>query len=190
MLGKQEKRKCFSMIAIVKVGAGTMYLNFLSQAVYPLVAPRQTTAEEVLLTIELTASVDERALPSELMSAIEVRKMPWIRIHKTPTLIAFEHKVISNNLQKQLVPPFRKFKICSPKKSPFNWYIPSKHIVPVPTATTQAGHHPTYQLYDRPNGAGGFLHALTIDGAQVASHAPSGQTPNYNSTDSKGKNIR
>ncbi|MGT2434065.1 SAVED domain-containing protein (plasmid) [Cupriavidus basilensis] len=50
--------------------AGTFYVTGLTN----------TQVDEVLLTVELTAHLDERAIPDDLFKAVESGAMPWIRL--------------------------------------------------------------------------------------------------------------
>ncbi len=134
--------------------------------------------EEVILSIELTAAIDESSLPVELATAVRDQVMPWIRItHTSPhyncirtsedlgqfTQVARQAiRVIQDQLRAKRV-----------------------HLIGVSPASTlfrfgqllQAGHHPIYQLYDRPDGAHQFLPALTIDGSEVAANSINGAKP-------------
>jgi hypothetical protein len=135
-----------------------------------------TPADEVVLSIELTAAIDEYALPSGLSDAIRNQRVPWIRItHASPNyncirtpedldqftnVARYAVRVIQDQMRAKRV-----------------------HLIGVSPASSlfrfgqmlQAGHHPLYQLYDRPDGAHQFLPALKIDGTQIVADSVSGE---------------
>jgi hypothetical protein len=134
--------------------------------------------DEVILSIELTAAIDENSLPVELATAARDQVMPWIRItHTSPhyncirtaedlgqfTQVARQAiRVIHDQLRAKRA-----------------------HLIGVSPASTlfrfgqllQAGHHPLYQLYDRPDGAHQFLPALTMDGREIVANSINGAEP-------------
>jgi hypothetical protein len=134
--------------------------------------------DEVVLSIELTASIEQENLPTVLANAIRDQVMPWIRItHLSPdyncirtpddlwqfTQIARQAiRVIQDQLRAKRV-----------------------HLIGVAPASTlfrfgqllQAGHHPLYQLYDRPDGSHQFMPALTIDGTEIVANSISDTQP-------------
>ena len=132
-------------------------------------------SDEVLLTIELTATVNEAAFSSYL-TARTSEGMPWIRVlHKTPNFNCIstpEDLKEFTNVARQVVQ-----------------YIHDKmkakhvHLIGISPASTlfrfgqllQAGHHPMYELYDRPDGAHEFVSAILITGDQVKSSSTENQ---------------
>lgn len=132
--------------------------------------------DEVVLSIELTAEIDENALPAELAIEMQENRMPWIRItHKTPNFNCIR---TAEDLQQFTQVARHAVRIIQDQ-------IRARrvHLFGVAPASTlfrfgqllQAGHHPLYQLYDRPDGANRFLHALTLSGTEVST-TPSGST--------------
>lgn len=138
-----------------------------------------TPVDEVVLSIELTADIDERALPPALVSAIHNQSMPWIRItHASPNCNCIrtpedldQFTTVARQAIRVIQDQIRASRV---------------HLIGVSPASTmfrfgqmlQAGHHPLYQLYDRPDGAHQFLPALTLSGTQVVADSASG-TPSF-----------
>lgn len=134
-------------------------------------------AEEVLLTLELTATIDERALPEPLASRVNNGSMPWVRITATnPNAGCIRHpddlvqftdvarnaiRLIQDGIRPKIV-----------------------HVIGVSPASTlfrfgqllQAGHHVVYNVYDRPDHTRPFTPGLSIDGQQVFAATWSGNS--------------
>jgi hypothetical protein len=136
--------------------------------------PSDTHADEVLLSIELTASVDERALPEAIASQVQNGSIPWVRVTATqpdPGCISHPDDLV------QFTTVARKaIKIIQ------DGIRPSRvHLLGVSPASTlfrfgqllQAGHHPAYNVYDRPDRDTQFKPGLSIEGQQVICAAPS-----------------
>lgn len=134
-----------------------------------------TQVDEVLLTVELTAHIDEYALPDGLAKAVASGNMPWIRLTTgTPNGECIRRK-------EDLV------QVVDVARSAIN-SIQDKmrakrvHLIVVCPASAafsigqlmQAGHHATFILYDRPNGQQPFREAFTINGHSVV--PPAGST--------------
>ena len=136
--------------------------------------PSNTYADEVLLSIELTAPIDERALPQAIANRVQDGSIPWVRItaiHPDPGCIQHPDDLI------QFTTVARKaIRIIQ------DGIRPSRvHLLGVSPASTlfrfgqllQAGHHPAYSVYDRPDRNNPFQPGLSIEGQQVTSAAPS-----------------
>lgn len=135
-------------------------------------------ADEVLLSIELTAAIDESTLPLELASAVHDKRIPWIRItHAMPRyscIRSAEDLRDFTNIARQAIRVIQD-----------QMRAKRVHLIGVSPASTlfrfgqllQAGHHPLYELYDRPDGAHHFLPALTIDGTQIVANSASSAEP-------------
>ncbi len=136
--------------------------------------PSDTDADEVLLSIELTAPIDDRALPETIASQVKDGSIPWVRItatHPDPRCIRHPDDLV------QFTTVARKaIRIIQ------DGIRPSRvHLLGVSPASTlfrfgqllQAGHHPVYTVYDRPDWNNPFKPGLSIDGQQVTSAAPS-----------------
>jgi hypothetical protein len=134
-----------------------------------------TQADEVLLTVELTAHLDKNALPDSLAKALDCGSMPWIRLTTdSPNGECLQH---AKDLE-QVVHVARSTinalqdKMCSKR---------IHLIVMSPASATfsigqllQAGHHAAFTLYDRANSQQPFREAFTINGYSVV--PPAGST--------------
>lgn len=135
-------------------------------------------AEEIVLSIELTAKIDEEALPSNLKDAIRNNSIPWVRItHTSP-----HHNCIgcSEDIDQFTSVARQVIRVIQDQI-----HAKRVHLIGVAPASTlfrfgqllQAGHHPLYQLYDRPSGSHPFIPALSIDGTQIIADSVSGAEP-------------
>lgn len=126
--------------------------------------------DELLLSLELTAELDPNALPTEIQDKLEKGQMHWWRISlsepngdciKHPDDLA-QFRTIARCVINQIQDGLRPSRI---------------HLIAIAPASTcftfgqmlQAGHHPSYIVYDRPNHTTPFRAALTIEGAAVSS---------------------
>ncbi|WP_312183811.1 SAVED domain-containing protein [Massilia timonae] len=123
---------------------------------------------EALLSIELTASLDEQALPSHLQEAVRQSTVPWIRLRATaPNNACIGHPddleqftAIARQAIAVIQDSMRAAKV---------------HLIPIAPASTlfrfgqllQPGHHCKYIIHDRPNHAASFMPALIIEGQQA-----------------------
>ena len=132
----------------------------------------QGQTKEALLSVELTASIDENALPNSLIEGIEAKTLPWIRIQtETPNANIIRR---AKDLQQ-----FRT--ICRRVINHIQDELRAEqvHLVVVSPASTafalgqmlQAGNHPPYVVYDRANHGTSFSPALTITGQGVSADA-------------------
>lgn len=132
--------------------------------------PPDTDADEVLLSIELTASIDERALPETIASRVQDGSIPWVRITAThPDHGCIRHP---DDLAQFTTVAREAIRIIQ------DGIRPSRvHLLGVSPASTlfrfgqllQAGHHPAYSVYDRPDWNNPFKPGLSIEGQQVTS---------------------
>lgn len=137
-----------------------------------------TPADEVVLSIELTAAIDEYALPTGLSDAIRNQRVPWIRItHASPDYSCIR---TSEDLDQFTNVARHAVRVVQDQMR-----AKRVHLIGVSPASSlfrfgqllQAGHHPLYQLYDRPDCAHQFLPALKIDGTQIVADSVSGAEP-------------
>ncbi|WP_367303933.1 SAVED domain-containing protein [Burkholderia multivorans] len=137
-----------------------------------------TQVDEVLLTVELTAQLDERALPDCLAKAVAAGEMPRIRLTTaTPDGECIQRK---EDLA-QIVDVARgAINFIQDKMRAKRVHL----IVMCPASAAfsigqlmQAGHHAIFVLYDRPNGERPFREAFTINGHSVIPPAGSTQLP-------------
>lgn len=126
-------------------------------------------AIEVLITLELTAHVDEEALPVDLKTSVDNGHLPWIRVTTSNTgincighpddLDQFAEVACKAIMHVQDVMRVQKV-----------------HLIAVSPASTvfrfgqmlQAGHHPEYIVYDRAGRDYDFTPALSITGHHVS----------------------
>ncbi len=125
-------------------------------------------ADEVVFTVELTAHLDERALPEGLINGVTSGDIPRVRLlTDVPNNECIQRKddlaqaidvarIVINSIQD---------KMCAKRV----------HLIALCPASVafsigqlmQAGHHATFTLYDRPNGEQPFKEAFTINGYSV-----------------------
>lgn len=133
-------------------------------------------SDEVLVTIELTARIDEDAMPDELASAIADDRIPWLRItlpnprfdciSHPADLDQFMHVARRTINHVQDVMRVRKVHLIaiSPPSSVFRF-----------GQMLQAGHHPEYTIYDRAGRDDKFVPAFSITGHDVSADCDSGR---------------
>jgi hypothetical protein len=125
------------------------------------------SADEVLLSIELTAQTDARLLPKPL------RDIPWIRIRSSsPSGNCIAHPEdldrfsgVARQAINHIQDVMRSRRV---------------HLIGISPASTlfrfgqmlQPGHHPEYTIYDRPNQHSEFRPALTLSGHDVTAESP------------------
>lgn len=126
-------------------------------------------ATEVLITLELTAHVDEEALPSDLQTSLDNGQLPWIRVTTSKTGINCighpddldQFTEVARKAIMHVQDVMRVQKV---------------HLIAVSPASTvfrfgqmlQAGHHPEYIVYDRAGRDYEFTPALSITGHHVS----------------------
>jgi len=131
--------------------------------------------DEVLLSLELTASVDEQALPSTLAAQVASREIAWVRISiPNPNFACIAHpgdleqfKAVARKTVNHIQDVMRAKRVhligISPASSLFTF-----------GQLLQAGHHPPYTIYDRADGKAPFADAFSITGHEVL--PPTGTT--------------
>ncbi|MCT7306241.1 SAVED domain-containing protein [Ralstonia wenshanensis] len=134
-------------------------------------------AQEVVLSMELTASVDERALPGNLSDRINRGDLPWIRIRaKEPRSDTIGHP---DDLQQFTALAGQAIRVIQDQCR-----ATRVHLLGVSPASTlfrfgqllRPGHHSEYVVYDRPDRTQPFIPALSITG-QAVSDVPVGVGP-------------
>lgn len=130
---------------------------------------RNDRTDEVLVTLELTASMDEQAMPIELAPKVADGQMPWIRIRiPSPSFDCIVHpkdldqftqaaRRVINHVQDVM-------------------RVRKVHLIAISPASTvfrfgqmlQAGHHPLYTIYDRASREDKFVPAFSISGHEVS----------------------
>lgn len=122
-------------------------------------------AQEVLITIELTALIDENAIPTDLKTNL----IPWLRITaKTPSFNCIGHPndlnqfiQVARGVINHVQDTMRAKKV---------------HLIAISPASTvfcfgqllQAGHHPEYIVYDRAGNGSPFGPAFSINSHSVS----------------------
>ena len=131
---------------------------------------------EVLITLELTARIDDDAMPVELAPAVADGCMPWLRItlpnprfdciSHPADLDQFMHVARRTINHVQDVMRVRKVHLIaiSPPSSVFRF-----------GQMLQAGHHPEYTIYDRAGRDDKFVPAFSITGHDVSASCDSGR---------------
>lgn len=125
-------------------------------------------ATEVLMTVELTAHVDQSLLPPNLLDRVSKNQVPWVRIitdHPNAGCISHPDDLTSfMRVARQAINHVQD--VMRAKKV---------HFIGISPASTafcfgqmlQAGHHPTYTIYDRANRDSYFEDAFSITGHEV-----------------------
>ncbi|MDD5267590.1 MAG: SAVED domain-containing protein [Methylococcales bacterium] len=127
-------------------------------------------ADEILLSLELTASIDEQTLPENIANQVRDGTIPWVRITATqPDAGCICHP---DDLDQFTTVARKAIRIIQDEIRPSRI-----HLLGVSPASTlfrfgqllQAGHHSAYTVYDRPDRGNPFRPALSIEGQHVTS---------------------
>ena len=125
-------------------------------------------AHEVLITIELTANLNENTLPAGMADEASSGRMPWVRIKMAnPNFACIQHPA---DLTQFMTVARRAINHVQDVM-----HAQHVHLIAISPASTvfcfgqmlQAGHHPTYTIYDRAAGATHFVEAFSISGHEV-----------------------
>jgi len=128
---------------------------------------------EILLSIELTANIDEAALPTAIANPVKNGEMRWMRIGlNNPHHTVIKHPddlaqftAIAREAIRLIHDDIRASRV---------------HLIGVAPASSlfrfgqllQPGHHPVYRIYDRPDQKQPFQPALDVDGQHVVESNP------------------
>ena len=136
------------------------------------------SCDEVVLSLELTAKIDEKDLPDNIYSGIFEKDMPWIRI---------SHELPSNDSikSKEDLDQFTSIARQAIRLIHDQLRVKKVHLIGVSPASVllrfgqllQAGHHPSYQLYDRPDWEHKFTPAFSIDGTHIKANSSNKEEP-------------
>ncbi|HLO64077.1 MAG TPA: SAVED domain-containing protein, partial [Azonexus sp.] len=129
-----------------------------------------TPADEVLLSLELSAFIDERAIPQAIAGRVRNGEMPWVRITaRQPDDACIDHPDdleqftgVARNTLRLIQDGIRPSRVHLLGVSPVSTLFRFGQLL-------QAGHHPAYLVYDRPDRSQPFKPALSIEGQQVTS---------------------
>jgi len=135
---------------------------------FKVLGETDSEADEVLLTVELTARVDENNLPGSLANKVTNGNMPWIRLTlDVPSGECIQRK---EDLEQVVNVARNTINLIQDK-------VRAKrvHLIIVSPASTvfsigqlmQAGHHAEFTLYDRADRQQLFKEAFTITGHSV-----------------------
>lgn len=134
-------------------------------------------ATEVLISIELTASLDVEALPAGMKEAITDGQMPWVRITMpNPDGACIRHP---DDLEQFMSVARRAINHVQDVMR-----AERVHLIAITPASTvfcfgqmlQPGHHPTYTIYDRASRDTPFCETFSISGHEVTAGAGSHST--------------
>lgn len=134
--------------------------------------------DEVLLTVELTAQLDENTLPSSLANNVANGSLPWIRM----TLDSPSGECIQRNEDLEQVVNVARETInfiqdeLRAKRIHLIILSPASAVFRI-GQLMQAGHHAEFTLYDRANWEQPFVEAFTISGHSVVPPAGSAHPP-------------
>jgi hypothetical protein len=139
------------------------------EGIFKIIGLEQEQTKEALLSVELTAPINESVLPDTLIEMIDAKTLPWIRIqteNPNPNIIRR-----AEDLQQFRTVCRRAINHIQDKLR-----VEKVHLVVVSPASTafmlgqllQAGNHPPYVVYDRANFHTPFSPALTINGQTVS----------------------
>lgn len=125
-------------------------------------------ASEVLITIELTAAMDEGAMPPALQADIDAGRLPWLRI--TMSNPRFDCIAHPDDLDQ-----FTQIARRTINHVQDVMRVRKVHLIAVSPAATvfrfgqmlQPGHHPEYIVYDRAGREYPFVPAFSITGHNV-----------------------
>lgn len=142
---------------------------------FQLEAPPTVPANEVLLSLELTAPIDENALPVAIANQARAGSMPWLRITASnPDSGCIRHP---DDLAQFTLVARQAISMIHDQM-----HAKHVHVLGVSPASTlfrfgqllQAGHHSAYTIYDRPDRTQPFQPGLIIDGQKVVNATVSG----------------
>jgi hypothetical protein len=129
---------------------------------------------EALITIELTASLDKDAMPVNLAESITKGTIPWVRITMAnPNGACICHPDDLDQFKSVARPAINHVQDVMRAQH--------VHLIAISPASTvfcfgqmlQAGHHPSYAIYDRANRDARFIEAFRITGHAVTAGAGS-----------------
>lgn len=129
----------------------------------------ETPSEEILVSLELTDTLDLSTMPATIRKQVEEGDMPWYRIKaESPGIDAIQHP---QDLQQ-----FRRVARALVMRLQDRMGAQKIHLVAISPVTAtvaygqllQAGHHADHIIYDRPNREEPFLPALRLTGVDVS----------------------
>lgn len=135
-------------------------------------------ADEVLVSLELTATVDEQALPAELVPRVASGEVPWVRLTTPNPSTAFighpedllRFKELARRAVNHVQDVMRARRVHLIGVSPASAIFSFGQLL-------QAGHHPPYTIYDRSDRNAEFTPAFTVTGHTVEPPTGTGGAP-------------
>lgn len=169
VMGEAQAIQVFQYDRVRKTWAWGSQAEAHPQGTFSVSLLPQGRASEALITLELTAHVDEEALPANLKAAVASGDLPWIRVTTSKTgLECISHP---EDLD-QFAQAARRAIVHAQDVM----RVQKVHLIAVSPASTvfrfgqmlQAGHHPEYLVYDRASRDYDFAPALSITGHYVS----------------------
>lgn len=169
VMGEAQAIQVFQYDKVRKTWAWNSQVDAHPQGTFSVESLPQSRASEVLITLELTAQVDEEALPANLKAALHSGDLPWIRVETSKT--GFDCIAHPADLD-QFAEVARKAIVHAQDVM----RVQKVHLIALCPASTlfrfgqmlQAGHHPEYLVYDRAGRDYDFSPAMSITGHHVS----------------------
>lgn len=169
VMGEAQAIQVFQYDKVRKTWAWDSKANSHSPGTFSVSPLPPTRADEVFITLELSASLDEDSLSPEFRGAVDSGKIPWIRV--TTSKIGADCIGCPEDLE-QFSQAARKAIVHAQDVM----RVAKVHLIAISPASTvfrfgqmlQAGHHPEYVVYDRAGRDFKFVPALSITGHHVS----------------------
>lgn len=169
VMGEAQAIQVFQYDKVRKTWAWDSKVNAHSPGTFSVSPLPAIRADEVFITLELSAGLDEDSLPTELKGRIDSGEIPWIRVTTSKTgadCIGCPEDLeqFSQAARKAIVHVQDVMRVAK------------VHLIAISPASTvfrfgqmlQAGHHPEYMVYDRAGRDFKFVPALSITGHHVS----------------------
>jgi len=169
VMGEAQAIQVFQYDKVRKTWAWDPKANPPSSGTFNISPLPAVRADEVLITLELSAILDEDSLSPEFRSAVDSGEIPWIRVTTSKTgadCIGCPEDLeqFSQAARKAIVHAQDVMRVAK------------VHLIAISPASTvfrfgqmlQAGHHPEYVVYDRAGRDFKFVPALSITGHHVS----------------------
>lgn len=169
VMGEAQAIQLFQYDKDRKSWAWNLQIDAHPQGTFGVDSLPQGRANEALITLELTASLDEDALPANLKVAVDSGHLPWLRVTTSKT--GYNCIGRSEDLD-QFAQAARKAIVHTQDVM----RVQKVHLIVISPASTairfgqmlQAGNHPEYIIYDRAGHNYKFVPALSITGHHVS----------------------
>ncbi|WP_460152964.1 SAVED domain-containing protein [Pseudomonas sp. S2_B07] len=169
VMGEAQAIQIFQYDKVRKTWAWDSKANAHSPGTFSVNSLPPDRADEVFITLELSASLDEDALSADFKAAVDSGQMPWIRVTTSKT--GADCIGCSEDLD-QFAQAARRAIVHAQDVM----RVQKVHLIAISPASTvfrfgqmlQAGHHPEYVVYDRAGRDYKFVPALSITGHHVS----------------------